>query len=95
MKVLFIGGTGVISSACSKLAVEKGIDLYLLNRGKTLRAIPRLVNILNGDIRNKDSIKNILNEKKFDVVVNWIAYTPEHIETDLNYFGTEQNNMFL
>ena len=35
MKVLFIGGTGKISSACTQLAVERGIDLYLLNRGQT------------------------------------------------------------
>jgi len=35
MKVLFIGGTGIISSACSRLAVERGIELYHLNRGKT------------------------------------------------------------
>lgn len=40
MNVLFIGGTGIISSACSQLAVERGIDLYLLNRGSSLRAAP-------------------------------------------------------
>ena len=33
LKVLFIGGSGIISSACSRLAVERGIDLYVLNRG--------------------------------------------------------------
>ena len=36
MKVLFIGGTGVISSACSELALARGIDLYLLNRGQSV-----------------------------------------------------------
>ncbi|MGD9047852.1 MAG: NAD-dependent dehydratase, partial [Anaerolineae bacterium] len=40
MRVLFVGGTGVISSACSRLAVSRGIDLYLLNRGQTARLIP-------------------------------------------------------
>jgi len=39
MKVLFIGGTGNISTAVSKLAVSLGIDLYLLNRGKTRQII--------------------------------------------------------
>lgn len=33
MKILFIGGTGVISSACSALALERGLELFLLNRG--------------------------------------------------------------
>ena len=34
MKILFIGGTGTISVAVSKLAVERGFDLTLLNRGQ-------------------------------------------------------------
>ncbi len=33
MKVLFVGGTGVISSACTRLAVERGLELFLLKRG--------------------------------------------------------------
>ena len=33
MKVLFVGGTGLISSACTRLAVERGVELFLLNRG--------------------------------------------------------------
>jgi hypothetical protein len=41
MKVLFIGGTGVISSACSPLAVDRGIELFILNRGQTDRPIPK------------------------------------------------------
>ncbi len=38
MKVLFIGGTGFISTAVSRMAVEKGFELYHLNRG--LRQTP-------------------------------------------------------
>ena len=33
MKILFIGGTGLISSACSEMAVQQGMELYILNRG--------------------------------------------------------------
>src|SRR5690606_11551903 len=40
MRVLFIGGTGVISSACSTLAIEQGVELYLLNRGSSSRQVP-------------------------------------------------------
>ena len=54
MKVLFIGGTGKISSACSQLAVEQGIELYLLNRGQTSeRPAPKEARILNGNIYDK------------------------------------------
>ena len=86
MKVLFIGGTGRISSACSRLAVERGIDLYLLNRGQTSRPIPDNVHILHGDIRDPASANSALDGHSFDTVVNWIAFTPEHVETDLALF---------
>ena len=87
MKVLFIGGTGKISSACSPLAVARGIDLYLLNRGQTDRPIPEGAQLLNGDIRDKVSVRAAIEGHKFDAVVNWIAFTPEHIETDIELFS--------
>jgi nucleoside-diphosphate-sugar epimerase len=86
MKVLFIGGTGIISSACSPLAVSKGIDLYLLNRGKSSRESPVGVNVLNGDIRDRASAEAALHGHTWDAVVDWIAFTPEHIQTDLDLF---------
>lgn len=86
LKVLFIGGTGIISSACSQLTVAKGIDLYLLNRGETSRPIPEGVQVLHGDIRRPETVKSALGDRQFDSVVDWIAFTPEHIETDLELF---------
>jgi nucleoside-diphosphate-sugar epimerase len=86
LKVLFIGGTGIISSACSDLAIKRGIDLYLLNRGRSQRPAPAEANVLQGDIRDLDSVRTAIEGHDFDVVVNWIAFTPEHIETDLSLF---------
>lgn len=86
LKILFIGGTGIISSACTRLTVERGMDVCLLNRGQSTRSIPASVEILTGDIRNKDIIKKILGIRTFDVVVDWIAFTPEHIDADLELF---------
>ncbi|MGV3616561.1 MAG: SDR family oxidoreductase [Fimbriimonas sp.] len=86
MRVLFIGGTGIISSACSPLAVESGIELYLLNRGKSSRPVPEGARVLNGDIRDADSVRAAIGDLKFDAVVDWIAFTPEHIELDLDVF---------
>lgn len=86
MKVLFIGGTGIISSACSKLALEQGIDLYLLNRGQSFRPVPTGAQVLHGDIRDAQSARSALAGMNFDAVVNWIAFTTEHIETDLELF---------
>lgn len=86
MKVLFIGGTGIISSACSRLAIERGIDLYLLNRGKTQRQVPEGAKVLSGDIRDRESVAQAIEGKTFDVVVEWIAFTPEQVETDIELF---------
>ena len=86
MKVLFVGGTGIISSACSRLCVEQGVDLYLLCRGKTSRPIPPEVRLLSGDIRDGGSARAALEGHSFDAVVDWVAFTPEHIEHDLSLF---------
>ena len=96
MKVLFIGGTGVISSACTTLAINQGIELYLLNRGQTNRPIPEAVRILQGDIRDKNSALRALGNIVFDVVVDWIAFTTEHIEMDLELFrGKTSQYVFI
>jgi len=87
MKVLFIGGTGIISSACSQLAIERGIDLYLLNRGQTTsRPIPRGAKIIQGDIRDPQNARAALGKHSFDVVVDWIAFVTQHIQADLDLF---------
>jgi len=86
MKVLFIGGTGIISSACTRLAAERGIELYVLNRGQSWRPIPDEVTRLMGDIRDLGSAREAIGKLEFDAVVDWVAFTPEHIEADLDLF---------
>ena len=86
MKVLFIGGTGIISSASSKLAIDKGIDLYLLNRGQSFRPVPAGAKVLNGDIRDPKSARAALGNHNFDAVVNWVNFTADQIESDLELF---------
>ncbi len=86
MKILFVGGTGIISSACSQLALERGYELVLLNRGQSSRQIPEGARQIQSDIRNLAAAKEALADEHFDVVVNWVAFTPEHIATDLELF---------
>jgi nucleoside-diphosphate-sugar epimerase len=85
MKVLFIGGTGLISSACTQLAVERGVDLFLLNRGshpdRTFGATPIIA-----DLRDEAAVERALAGNRFDAVVDWIAFTPADIERDLRLF---------
>lgn len=87
MKVLFIGGTGIISSAVSKLAVERGIELYLLNRGQRSEFVPKGAKVIEGDIRDAKGVAGVLKGRDFDVVADWIGFVPEHVETDIKLFG--------
>ena len=87
LKVLFIGGTGRISAACAALAVSQGIELTFLNRGtKTPRAIPAGTTVLHADIRDEQAARAAIGNRAFDVVVNWVAYTAEHVATDIRFF---------
>ncbi|RPI00989.1 MAG: SDR family oxidoreductase [Calditrichaeota bacterium] len=86
MRILFLGGTGIISSACTELALERGADLYLLNRGQSIRPVPAGAHVLTADAREKHSLKTAIGKMSFDVVVDWIAFTPEHIRLDLEVF---------
>ncbi len=86
MKALFIGGTGNISSACVELALSRGIEVTLLNRGTSGRPVPNGAQVVNGDIRDPQSVRAALGSRSFDVVAEFVAFTPEHIETDLELF---------
>lgn len=86
MKVLFIGGTGIIGSACTELALHHGIELYLLNRGQSIRQPAVGAKVLHGDIRQRDSVQTVLGDLNFDAVVDWVAFTPEHVQNDIELF---------
>ncbi len=87
LQVLFIGGSGAISSASTRLAVERGIDLSVLNRGtSTSRPLPEGVRVLRGDVRDQGSVREALGTREFDAVVDWVAFTPEHVQADIDRF---------
>lgn len=85
MKVLFIGGTGFISTAVSRLAVARGIELYHLNRGQRPAEVDG-VHHLRADVHDLAAAQAALRGLAFDVVVDWVAFTPEDIERDLALF---------
>ena len=88
LRVLFIGGTGVISSACSRVAVEHGIDLFVLNRGRsTDRPLPPGATTLQADVREPRSVRQEIKDLHFDAVVDWVAFTPDQVRTDIELFS--------
>jgi len=94
MKALFIGGTGNISTPLSQLAIVKGIDLYHLNRGNR-EPVPGVTN-LKADLADMNQVRKVLAGHKWDVVVNWIAFTPEDIQRDISLFqGSARQYIFI
>jgi nucleoside-diphosphate-sugar epimerase len=96
MRVLFIGGTGIISSACADLALEQGIDLSLLCRGQSPRPVPSRARLLRADIRDPASVVRAIEGKSFDAVVDWVAFSVAHVETDLELLrGRTRQYVFI
>lgn len=89
MKALFIGGTGTISTAVSKLAIEKGWELYLLNRGNNSAKVPKGAKVIVADINDEDAVAELVKDIKFDVVADFIGYVPAHIERDIRLFSNK------
>jgi nucleoside-diphosphate-sugar epimerase len=86
--ILFIGGTGLISSACTELALARGMAVTLLLRGKSTQYdVPAGAEVIHGDMRlDSDGVARALQGRAFDTVVDWVAFTPDHIEQDLRVF---------
>lgn len=85
MDVLFIGGTGNISTSVSKLCVDRGISLTLLNRGARSAGIHG-ARSLTVDVSNTDALRRSIAQQRWDVVVNWIAFDPADVERDIELF---------
>src|SRR6266508_4544132 len=85
MKILFIGGTGLISTASTRLAIEQGMELFVLNRGNHSDPPAGATNLI-ADIRDSEATARVLAGHRFDAVVDWVAYTPVDIERDLALF---------
>jgi nucleoside-diphosphate-sugar epimerase len=91
MKILFIGGTGTISSACAVLALVHGHELFLLNRSVSKKyPVREGADVLPADIRTDEaSLARLLNGRRFDAVVDFIAFTVDDIERDLRLFRSK------
>lgn len=87
MKVLLIGGTGTISTAVTRLLVQKGWDIYLLNRGHRNDILPDSIHWLNADVRDENSLRSAIGDTCFDVVCDFIGFVPEHVEQDIRVFN--------
>lgn len=96
MRALFIGGTGTISTAISHLAIEKGWELTLLNRGNKSEFVPEGAKVLQADIGDAEKVREMIRDLTFDVVADFIAFVPQHIERDIALFsGKTRQYIFI
>lgn len=96
MKVLFIGGTGTISMAITRLLASQGEEVFLLNRGSRTDELPETVKIIKGDINEEQNVAELLTDMQFDVVADFIAFRPEQLERDYRLFrGITKQFVFI
>jgi nucleoside-diphosphate-sugar epimerase len=87
MNVLFLGGTGNISTACVELAVARGHDVSVLNRGRTPSRVPASVRVVVGDRGDGAALQRAARATSFDAVIDFLGYRPEQVETAIDAFG--------
>ncbi len=86
MKILFIGGTGTISTAISEQLLNMGHQLYLINRGNRNDILPNGAFFLTTDINDEEKVAGLIKNLTFDVVADFIAFTPDQLERDYRLF---------
>lgn len=92
MKILFIGGTGTISSAITRALVDKGEDVWLLNRGNRNDEFKgKVKELIVKDVNDENEVLNVLKDEKFDVVCDFIGFVKSQIERDYRIFAGRTN----
>jgi nucleoside-diphosphate-sugar epimerase len=86
MDILFVGGTGNISSSCAARALARGHRVSFLNRGNHPDLTPAGVETIKADIRDRAGADAALGKRRWDVVVDWVAFTVPHLENDYALF---------
>jgi nucleoside-diphosphate-sugar epimerase len=86
MRALIIGGTGTISTAVTSRALEIGFDVTILNRGNQ-KDVPEAVHQIHADVRDRAAMEKALAGKTFDVVCDYLTFTPEQARQNIELFG--------
>ena len=93
MNVLIIGGTGLISTAITRILAERGHDVTVCNRGNTKNEIPPTVKAIVGDRTDYERFEaQIRDIGNFDCVIDMVCFLPDEAESAVRAFHgrTEQ-----
>lgn len=86
MKILYIGGTGEISYSCLKASAAMGHCCTVYNRGRSGETLPEGTRQIAGELGDKSTYAKLAGEN-FDVVCQFLAYSPNDVERDIATFG--------
>ncbi len=96
MRILFIGGTGLISTACSDATVAAGHELWLLHRGRSkLQTVVAPDRVFTADAADENQVRAAVGGRDFDVVVQWVGYQPDQVEKDIRVFAGARQYVFI
>jgi uncharacterized protein YbjT (DUF2867 family) len=86
LRVLYLGGTGTISTSCVGLSVASGQHTTVLNRGK--RETPSGTEALVADVADEASLTSALGDRTFDAVVNFVSYDADDARRKAAFFAS-------
>jgi nucleoside-diphosphate-sugar epimerase len=93
MKILFLGGTGNISTACVEHALARGHQVGILTRGR--RTCPSGVEAIVGDRDDPEALRRAAGGR-WDAVADFLAYTPAQVESATSAFaGRTRQYVFI
>ncbi len=95
MKILLIGGTGVLSGAVTREALKHGMEVTMINRGHRMSRIPEGVTLVKADRRDRQTIGAALGAQRFDAVIDFLCYTREDLEQSFNLYRNYTNQYFF
>ena len=79
MKILLIGGSGIISTDITSLALQRGEDITILNRGRHSLRFPDGCKIIIGDA-NDPAVGEQLAGQHFDVIADFVAFSANQLD---------------
>jgi nucleoside-diphosphate-sugar epimerase len=87
-RILFIGGSGVISASSVRLAVAQGHQVTVMNRGRSsARDLPEEVETLVADATDHAAVASAIGDREFDTVAQFRAFLPDHVASDIELFS--------
>lgn len=95
MDILIVGGTGVLSSVVCKEAMERKMNVTLVNRGNRMNMIPQGAFLIKSNKDDYENIKGCIGEKKYDAVIDFLCFNEEDIIKSFGFYKDYTKQYFF